>query len=605
MLQIRLNILKFHAKNVVITSNRHVITKLIERKAMGLAASQARFLAITARKMNCEFQSMQIAQDKLSVTRDLQKAAQEYQNSLTQTKLIWDTDDDQYDLSYGIMMTPSTLNEFDPYLVTDTLGRVLLSDAMFNAAVDAGIIYPNGKPKGKLDIAGNGTGIAFKGADNATNDGSRNAFLYQLGLNNQIDGAMADEILKLGDAGYTRSGIGGKIYDKTTSNALTTNMFLKYMQNTTYGDICEEQGLALPAGKTAKDKIYAMKLFDDAGAGTFNIAGNTITLKTSSIDVNNTANSFMVTNNGRLVGKDELKNITVGDLVNGKYELTFNGSSGDASNVFGKLINAIAEPLGYGAGGDSFKGLNVDSESDTALNIAVDFSQLLNKMVSGNSNSISDLYMRARNQNIIVKSNDERLYSFSLSNLAKSYLTYFTIAIEGWGAGMDINIVDDVASSKYITDDPSYYFLLKNDAAITDRTMLNADFYNMLYNQIVTNGAISDSSLRELYTNDTAMMQNAIKNGNLFISSLHNDGYYYQGPYTASGHVAEIPDEDAIARAELDYTITKAKLNSKEESLEVQMKNLDMEISSLTTEFDTVKNLISKNVEKVFTMFSS
>ena len=114
---------------------------------MGLAASQARFLAITARKMNCEFQSMQIAQEKLSVTRDLQKAAQDYQNSLDATKLVWDTDGtrpevdgDIYDLSYNVMMTPSTLNEFDPYLITDTLGRVLLSDPMFDAAVAAGII---------------------------------------------------------------------------------------------------------------------------------------------------------------------------------------------------------------------------------------------------------------------------------------------------------------------------------------------------------------------------------------------------------------------------------------------------------------------------------
>lgn len=67
---------------------------------MGLAASQARFLAITSRKMNCEFQSMQIAQEKLSVTRDLQKASQEYQNSLSATKLVWDTEDNTvYDLS--------------------------------------------------------------------------------------------------------------------------------------------------------------------------------------------------------------------------------------------------------------------------------------------------------------------------------------------------------------------------------------------------------------------------------------------------------------------------------------------------------------------------
>jgi len=37
----------------------------------------------------------------------------------------------------------------------------------------------------------------------------------------------------------------------------------------------------------------------------------------------------------------------------------------------------------------------------------------------------------------------------------------------------------------------------------------------------------------------------------------------------------------------------------------LKMKNLDMEISALTTEFDTVKNMISKSVQKVFTMFNN
>ena len=40
-------------------------------------------------------------------------------------------------------------------------------------------------------------------------------------------------------------------------------------------------------------------------------------------------------------------------------------------------------------------------------------------------------------------------------------------------------------------------------------------------------------------------------------------------------------------------------------ALELDMKNLDLEISSLTTEYDTVKSLISKNVEKTFTLFQS
>ena len=81
--------------------------------------------------------------------------------------------------------------------------------------------------------------------------------------------------------------------------------------------------------------------------------------------------------------------------------------------------------------------------------------------------------------------------------------------------------------------------------------------------------------------------------------------YFYQGHYTASGHIAEVTDDDAIAQAEAEYNVKKSKLNYKEESLELKMKNIDTELSALTTEYDTVKNLISKNVEKVFTMFSS
>ena len=35
------------------------------------------------------------------------------------------------------------------------------------------------------------------------------------------------------------------------------------------------------------------------------------------------------------------------------------------------------------------------------------------------------------------------------------------------------------------------------------------------------------------------------------------------------------------------------------------MKNLDTEISSLTTEYDTVKSVISKNIEKVFKRYNA
>ena len=57
---------------------------------MGLAASQARLLTITARKADCEFQSMSLSHQKLSLSRDMEKVSSDYQNSLNTTKLMYD-----------------------------------------------------------------------------------------------------------------------------------------------------------------------------------------------------------------------------------------------------------------------------------------------------------------------------------------------------------------------------------------------------------------------------------------------------------------------------------------------------------------------------------
>jgi len=572
---------------------------------MGLAASQARFLAITARKMNCEFQSMQIAQEKLSVTRDLQRASQDYQNSLNATKLVWDTqDDDVYDLSYGIMMTPSALNEYDPYLITNTQGKILLSDQMFEAAKNAKIIDQNGDPTGKT----------FVGGEDATSDGSRNAFLYQLGQKNQIEGSIADSIKKLGESGYTRSGIGGPVYDKTTANAMTTNMFINYMQSITYGKAADEQGIEIPKDADGNllykrdDKIYSLSLFSLNEEKKANFGTDTdLSYQTSQTSLDKkSSRGFTITNNGQVLSEAKLKDLTVGDLLNGKYEFNFSADEieeNDAKTIYKKILESIAESLGRGVGTE-YRALNVDTESNLALDQAYDFTQLNAEIITRNKNGIENTRNTAQNQNNIIMSNNSTNCSFSLTNMVKSYLTNFAIAIEGYDCGFNVE-TESVKKSNYVTSDPTYYFLLKNDSAMTDKTMLNADFYNMLYNQIATNGAISDAKMRELYSTDKTNLQQALKNGTLFISSLHNDGYFYQGAYTLSGHVAEVTDEDAIARAEIEYNVQKAKLNHKEESLELQMKNLDMEISSLTTEIDSVKNLISKGVEKVFTMFST
>ncbi len=589
---------------------------------MGLAASQARFLAITARKNNCEFRSMEIAQQKLSVTRDLQKAADEYQNSLNATKLVWDADNNgdgtgtSYDLSYSIMMTPSALNEYDPYLITDTQGKIVLSENMYQAAVKAGIIdAKTGDPTGN--------GKFTMGSTTSTNDGSRNAFLYQLGVANEIDGSIVNNIENLGEAGYSKVGVGGEIEDKTISNALPTASFINYLQTATYEeDVTDSNGVKHDAG----DAIYALKLTDlfgvtstTTGSGSTSGTGGSTTTSVSFDDVfctttspNKTedANKLIITKNGTALSQNEIEELTLGDILSGKYEMSGLMSTADFATKAKTVLEGMAKLLGYGVSGDEIKGLNVDNESDLALDAAYEFAGVLVMEGSAESaksggtmyKSVQNAISQAQSSNCIAKGNNN-VNSISLTNLLKSYLTYFAMSMEGYSSGFNVE-KESSKESVYITDDLTYYFFLSNDAAQTDQDELNADFYNQLYNNLCMYGACSDATKRAQVT-DSDYLNQALKNGQLFISTLNTDGYYYQGHYTNSAHIAEVTDEDAIAQAEAEYNVTKSKLNYKEESLELELKNIDTELSALTTEYDTVKNLISKNVEKVFTMFST
>lgn len=548
---------------------------------MGLAASQARFLAITARKMNCEFQSMQIAQEKLSVTRDMEQATQEYQDALSASKLVWETPDGEvYDLTYAMMMTPSNFNDYNANLITDTQGKTVLSKAMFEAAVSAGVIDEKGNPIGKYNISG------------------RNAFLEALAARGQISQTIVDDIEALGYRGYSKSGVGGELLDKTTADVMQTSDFINYLKS---------------AKDDKKNPIYAA--FGNSDSFIENLFNGLDITKNSSGAYSNATtssktgkNQFTISSGPQVLNSNSINNVTMGDILAGNYSFTYNFDKASFSNgansqsifedMITKIVTQFAAVLGYGGTSvPTGKGLNLDEASAEALSIAIE----LTKQQFSKLKQIGDPTGRTDNYNTSVY--DGSMYSVNLSNMANAFLTYYAMLLDGY-SDKDYSVRDEKKRSLYVTDNLNYYFAVDNIDGVSSLDMLNADFYNQMYNALCMYGASTDSVKQEMVM-DKNYLNNALKNGQLFISSLNTDGYFYPGHYTLNGHVGEITDEDAIARAELEYEITKSKLNLKEESLELKMKNLDMEISSLTTEYDTVKNMISKGVEKVFTMFSS
>lgn len=114
---------------------------------MGMAASQARFLQLTCRNNDIGAELSRLANSKVSLTRDMQKVSREYQLALNQKTLKWSNNSgvSYMELSYNNLMQPSLLNNYNPYIVTNQNGSVVINPAYKKYAE---IISPNGAPGG-------------------------------------------------------------------------------------------------------------------------------------------------------------------------------------------------------------------------------------------------------------------------------------------------------------------------------------------------------------------------------------------------------------------------------------------------------------------------
>lgn len=582
---------------------------------MGLAASQARFLAITARKANCEFQSMQIAQQKLSITRDLEAATAEYQSALNTTKLVWDPDgtgDNTFDLTYDIMMRPSAVNNYAPYFITARDGKIVLDSKMAAAAEAAGIPKDGCEPSAELFAE----------------------FINQMVRTGGMSESAAVSCRAIDyDTSLKNIGMGAPMMDKTTASEMGINDLLAYL------DLLIENQDSINNSET-KELVESLQFSfgkDDEGN---DLPG--LDLQTSLNNKGDANQNYFVFNGNRTTDTDfditdlltnDITFAMTGDKVKASFWQKLGAgilsvfTAGFAYNGILNWINsdesfvdldsctaqerAIVEFLN-----DLFNGLgnlfNMDEADDTktqAFAYAVQQTVALlqnNSDIGSRSHSV-DAFNDAVNtcddyngwvSKAATSNKNYGTSAISLSNLTESFLTYFAQGMGGFDQTYYINYRGE--QSNYVTDDPYYMWDIGNPDAETTTDMYIAEFYASMFNNLCNSGWTENDQIT-----DKEFLSNSLLNAQYFISSMSSDNYYFQDRYTDNGYVVEVTDDDAITQAELAYTIKKSKLNSKEEKLDIDMQKLDLEISALTTEYDTVKQLINNNVEKTFTMFSS
>jgi hypothetical protein len=692
---------------------------------MGLAASQARFLCITARKADCEYKSTDLAQQKLELSSQLSDISTEYANSLNATTLMWSNDavDQDYGVSYSLLMTPSAANDYNPYMITTPAGAVVLNSEYAAAAKAAGISKGGGSgsqaQRDKFISALVPGGIvtentakaitiydytAVKGADN-TISFSNSSVSPSTGIDwNPSSGLGKTPLNKTGGSTLTLSemisseSIGQRSIDwskmfvtsgqetkveNAEEQARLKNLLSSVKTTDVSKDVVKElkndlknytNNNANSVGTYAYEQTVAEKqqlidnataimngltnqgyITDSSGNYVKDSSGANITVSSVITDIKtflnneikaeqskaksavdalaqyinvsvsdlrsdkNGGKTYSIVENGIINNyQSELEDMTISDLLTSDIVLMANSNVGSTANFVEKvktLFDSIVKVFGYSPDEDlTGTGLNVDDASAVALKFAYEMvttSYLkTSDYVSGTKNSAQSMidnsaYTGASENNKIGLSNIKdsgktaEYYAIDLSNMLSCFLTYYENGLSGVNSSYAVG--SSVETSVYVTDDSGYEYVVQADEdAVIAADERSADFFDELYNNILEHGWREDASI-----DDSEYLEAAIKDGRYSMSSLNNDGYYYQTRYNETGYMVEVSDTDAIARAEAEFTAKKAEITYKEDSIDLKTKQLDAEISTLNTEYETVKSLISKNVEKIFSMFSN
>ena len=69
--------------------------------------------------------------------------------------------------------------------------------------------------------------------------------------------------------------------------------------------------------------------------------------------------------------------------------------------------------------------------------------------------------------------------------------------------------------------------------------------------------------------------------------------------------LAEVPNEELIKLAEVKYEKAIEDIDAKETKLDMQLNRIDSQHSALKTEYDSVKQIVSKNIDRSFKTFNA
>lgn len=570
---------------------------------MGMAASQARLLSITARLTNNENTGEAVSYAKQRLADQTQQITNEYNEALDATKLTVLTgfngaeaiyEDISYNCIAGLRMAESTKQ----YFVTDTKGRLLVTEEIADAYEKSGGNY-------NMYLAA----LGYSQADIYVQYGNDTEPVNEHNLT-----PTQQKIHEAWDRYFKAVGI-DYIIDPEHPEEFSIGFFETYRLNGTAGN---EDDYAIGDGYAAYyHETYPYKKDDDGNYLDKN--GAVIPKDAYSDGISGTLGSEWQNSTGywnlgtpaEFLGFDDYKpetnalyeanpewvldattgkwtNSTTGETVDfDKYSDDFETTHPGCTYVDNRWVNAdTGEILDYDIyTEDPPEGAVFDytQEPESKEWIPLNY--------EGTTKETRDLYdyaMAITEAYLRVDTDD----STGIDNFVKEYvLTDFKSAADSCNnAALKYyrNIFDRIQQRGFVTytdtaekaRNNSSYIYSTPEPGKKDKVAKNPLKDNYTFEK-----ALRDGTLRLEYYSSTKKQ---------FISTTISEDNCIQ----------EVPDERAIAKAERKYTQDMQVLESQDKKFDLELKKLDTEHKALETEYESVKSVVNKNVESTFKIFS-
>lgn len=167
----------------------------------------------------------------------------------------------------------------------------------------------------------------------------------------------------------------------------------------------------------------------------------------------------------------------------------------------------------------------------------------------------------------------------------------------------NFQVVKDIYLSEKMIEEfgaPKYTWIDKNNP--DENAEKKAEWYTNLFTRMNEGGY---QALETGLAHSSEWIKFALESGLVSMEQVDVKKQWVSTMYSNCSNITESQVDVDITVAEAEYNKTMNEIEAKDKRYDIELKNIDTEHQSLQTEYNTIKSVIDKNVERNFKMFQA